>query len=170
MVRPQAEVTPTPQQPHPPTVGLLVATYLALLKHSFPMGALGATIYFTATPPTVLELLAALREHTGETASYDEETQFLACPDTNDTEGFIATRHICQHIWEPDTQWSLLNFNLKGGYLWFAALIVLQRLGGACDWKVPSWAFKPWHLAQYEQKRWFVRRYTFDEARRLGVE
>jgi hypothetical protein len=134
------------------------------------MGALGAAIYFTATPPTVPELLAALREHTGETAGYNEETEFLTCPGTNDTEGFIATRHICQHIWEPDTHWSLLNFNLKGGYLWSATIIVLHRLGGTCDWKVPSWAFKPWHLAKHEQKRWFVRWYTFDEARRLGVE
>jgi hypothetical protein len=134
------------------------------------MGALGATVRFAAIPPTATELLAALGEHTGETASYDEYLSMLSCTATDDAAGFEATRHICAHIWEPDTAWFLLNLNLHGGYLWFATLIVLQRLGGTCDWRIPSWAFKPWRVAKQEQKRWFVRRYTYDEARRLGIE
>lgn len=132
------------------------------------MGCLGATVYFT-TPPTAAALVAALNEYTGETVHYEESWR-LSCPATNDADGFEATRHLRQHIIEPLSGWYLLNPNLKGGYLWFATLVVLQQLGGACDWKIPSWGFKPWAQAQQEYKRLLVRYYTLDEARRLGVE
>ena len=136
------------------------------------MGCLGATVLFSSTPPTLQALLVALGEYVGEAIAYDEQICHLSCKVTGDAVGFYADWHIQEHVRDTPTCWELLNTNLKGGYLWFATLVVLQRLGGTCDWRIPSWGFKPWHLAKWEYNSFFERHpsYTYAEARRLGVE
>lgn len=135
------------------------------------MGCLGATVLFSTTPPTTAALLAALHDYVGEPVTYDEYLGQLSCEATGDAYGFQAHLHVELHIWEEPTCWELLNTNLKGGYLWYATLVVLQNLGGTCDWAIPSWGFKSWHLAKRECNSFFARypSYTYAEARRLGI-
>jgi hypothetical protein len=84
------------------------------------MGCLSAKVTFSSTPPTVDTLVAALRSHTGEVVSYNEE---LACPASGDA--FLAFPPNAVHL-----DWQMLTLKLSGGYLWYASLVVLQELGG----------------------------------------
>jgi hypothetical protein len=102
------------------------------------MGCLSATVLFPSTPPTTPALLAALSEYVGEPVTYEEPIGQLSCEATGDAYGFEAQLHVKRHIWEEPTCWVLLNINLNGGYLWYATLVVLQNLGGTCDWIIPS--------------------------------
>jgi hypothetical protein len=140
------------------------------------MGVLAATVRFTAPIPTSAELVAALCQHTGEVVSYKEEVYQLNCPALKEAGSVFA-------VDDPQaSEWEMRTGRKMDGYLWYATLVVLTKLGGEqvgfqnelmLSMPAPTWAYKPWQFArkQYRWRKW--RKYpwiTLDEARRLGVE
>jgi hypothetical protein len=125
------------------------------------MGCLSAKVTFLSTPPTAEGVVAALCHHTGEVVSYNEE---LVCSASGDAfPAFASTT--------DGPMWRMLTINLSGGYLWYASLAALQTLGGTYAGALPAWAYKPWVEArhEYEQEAYKAPRYTYAEARRLGI-
>ncbi len=140
------------------------------------MGVLTATVHFSGPVPSSTDLVAALSQHIGELIIYEEAEYKLTCLVLKDAGSILAIADPQEGVWELRTGY------LDGSYFWYAALVVLQEMGGVqvnFDGKgmpsmpAPAWAYKPWQLAKrkYRWRKW--RKTTWlipDEARRLGVE
>jgi hypothetical protein len=139
------------------------------------MGVLTATVRFAGPIPTSAELMATLCQHIGEEAHYEEELGDLTCPALKETESIGA-------VADPEQQeWELRTLQLNGSYLWYAALVVLEKLGGErVDFegngmptmRAPVWAYKAWQLAKrkYRWRNWRRPSWiTLAEAYRLGI-
>jgi hypothetical protein len=139
------------------------------------MGILTATVRFAGPLPTSTDLVAALCQHIGEVVHYDEELCDLTCPVLKETEPIGAVADPQQKEWE------LRTLQLKGSYFWYAALVVLERMGGEqvdvegkemLAMRAPIWAYKAWPLAkkEYRWRNWRRPSWiTLEEASRLNI-